>query len=107
MSAQPSEVNPDPDDSVPAWSGKFIEYFPRTLGVMFIHADDTRTHRFPLGWHPIAYEPYYLCDHEVWMLTTEQAEWDVDYIESLGYDDPELLALLSDKTPIIIPAEPA
>lgn len=100
VSTRPFEAFPEPTEEIPTWSGKFIEYFPRTFGVLFIHADDTRTHPFPKGWHPISYEPSYLCDQEVWLLTTDQAEWDIDYIESLGADDPELAALLSDRAPV-------
>lgn len=78
VSAVPSEESylPDVADSadVPGWSGKFIEYVPRTFGVVAVHVDDLRTHRFPRGWHPANDEPIYIDDVEIWTLLCEDAD---------------------------------
>lgn len=80
MSALPQEPyhheEADPPDAgdTPRWSGKFIEYIPRTFGVVAVHVDDLRTHPFPKGWHPASDEPYYLDDVEIWPLICEQAD---------------------------------
>lgn len=80
MTTQPSESFVElelaiaVERDVPAWSGKFIEFIPRTVGLVMIHADDTKTYPPPPGWRYTRDEPVYVNDVELWPLAHEEAE---------------------------------
>lgn len=72
MSAQPAELPvPDQRPPIPSWSGEFTYVEDWGRGVMTIHIDDPRLHRFPEGFFPETDSPIYFNDREVWVLVPE------------------------------------
>lgn len=69
MGDQPAAVQIHDDaSSVPEWSGNFTR-LTEELGMILIHVDDRRVHRFPGGWSPAMPEPMYHGEAVVWLLT--------------------------------------
>ena len=60
------QVNDDAG-SIPVWSGEFTR-LAEGLGMILIHVDDRRVHRFPGGWEPATPEPLYEGDAVIWLL---------------------------------------